>query len=207
MQNYARKFSIAIDELGVDYEVLSILDSKTHPDDGVYVKGIYLEGARFDPKSMLLTDSYPKILYDDLPIIWFKPTLQSLITTASKYKCPVYKTSARRGVLSTTGHSTNFVIAMRLPSDKPENYWITRGTRLFYSRGLCIITAGRLIYRVYSLLKGSYILAFGINSPWLSPLLYSFQSFAMGANIMCSAIPNAFTVSATCGIYDLILIL
>merc|ERR1712100_285904 len=95
--------------------------------------------------SRALTESLPKQLHCDLPVLWLRPDRKTDIEqvkgevpfgsetgTAHAYLCPVYKTSARHGTLATTGHSTNFVMLVRLPmaSSHSQEHWIKRGTAM-----------------------------------------------------------------------------
>ncbi|KAJ3359844.1 Dynein heavy chain 7, axonemal [Allomyces javanicus] len=129
LQNYARKYTVPIDELGLDFELVldpSVLDHR--PSDGVFVNGIFMEGARIDSETGLLAESHPKIWFKPIKTVDITPKIQRADGVLHEtYRCPVYKTSARRGVLSTTGHSTNYVIALRLPSTVPEKHWVLRG--------------------------------------------------------------------------------
>lgn len=64
-----------------------------------------------------------------LPVVNIIPVL-NLPENDSRYVCPLYKTAIRAGVLSTTGHSTNYIISILLPSSRQQSYWILKGTAL-----------------------------------------------------------------------------
>ncbi|XP_076842922.1 dynein axonemal heavy chain 3 [Brachyhypopomus gauderio] len=127
-QNFARKHTVPIDHIGFEFQVLKQERyMEERPGDGACVHGLFLQGARWDRDHMVIGESFPKILFDPLPVIWLKPGESSTFLHENIYVCPVYKTSARRGTLSTTGHSTNYVLSIELPSDRPQKHWINRG--------------------------------------------------------------------------------
>jgi dynein heavy chain, axonemal len=65
-----------------------------------------------------------------MPCVHMLPAEVSSFREFSHYECPLYKTSARRGILSTTGHSTNFVVDIRVPCKMPGSHWTKRGVAL-----------------------------------------------------------------------------
>jgi dynein heavy chain len=66
-----------------------------------------------------------------MPIIHFLPK-ENYERNTDDYGCPVYKTSVRAGVLNTTGQSTNFVLIVDLPTNHPPEFWVLRGTAIFF---------------------------------------------------------------------------
>jgi len=106
-----------------------------------------MEGARWDVEKHVIAESNPRELFVPMPFIHLFPRDKadvpqveglpeqytgSISGTDHVYMCPVYKTSFRQGVLSTTGHSTNFVMFIRIPmaKDYKQKHWIKRGVAM-----------------------------------------------------------------------------
>lgn len=148
LQTFARKNKIPVDTVSFDFEVLNVSwqDITTGPEDGCYIRGLYLEGASWDSTNGRLAESRPKELFSEMPgmcncfhpcsvrtVIHLKPVANRQKPLTGYYDCPVYKTLARAGTLSTTGHSTNFVLSIELPSNETQKHWIKRGVALICS--------------------------------------------------------------------------
>ena len=134
LQNYARKMTFSIDSVSFEFVVedtLTVDNTKAGPEDGCYIRGLFLEGARWDFDTHVVAESRPKELYTDMPFIWMKPAKGLKPKTEGIYTCPTYKTLTRAGTLSTTGHSTNFVMMLDIPSEHSQQHWVNRGVALF----------------------------------------------------------------------------
>jgi dynein heavy chain len=79
----------------------------------------------------VITDPKVKELYSSLPMMLLLPQADRKAPETGVYNCPVYKVVSRRGTLSTTGHSTNFVMMFEMPTMEIEDKWIRAGVAAF----------------------------------------------------------------------------
>ena len=147
LQNYARKYDVPIDALKFRFDVLPayreqlevaeaeradmLYDDRDYekPEDGVLIHGLYLDSASWDDEEEVLAEAIPGIMNPPMPIMHMLPDPEYEHEN-DRYECPLYKTAERAGTLSTTGHSTNFVIKCLLPTVNDSSHWISKGTAL-----------------------------------------------------------------------------
>ncbi|XP_042219342.1 dynein axonemal heavy chain 8-like [Homarus americanus] len=93
------------------------------PPEGVYIYGLFLEGASWDRKQGRLMESRPKVLYEPMPVVY----LYAVNTTSGKdpnlYECPMYRKPKRTD--ATYIGSIDLETTDYLPS-----HWTLRGVAL-----------------------------------------------------------------------------
>ncbi|XP_077576575.1 dynein axonemal heavy chain 5 isoform X2 [Stigmatopora nigra] len=91
------------------------------PAEGVYVYGLYLEGAGWDRRNCKLIDSKPKVLFEMMPVI--RMYAENNGTKDSRlYSCPIYKKTVRTDM--------NYIAAVDLKTILTPEHWILRGVAL-----------------------------------------------------------------------------
>ena len=84
--------------------------------------GLFLEGASLDRKTGKLVESRPKVLYEQMPVIY----IYAINTTAGKdsklYECPIYRKPARTDL--------NYIGSIDFESDIGPRHWTMRGVAL-----------------------------------------------------------------------------
>ena len=131
LQNYSRKHLIPVNKLRFKTETLKEPVEKIMkaPDDGVYIYGLYFDGADWDYDTMSLKDPKVGTSYSPCPVIHLLPC-ENFVPSPNDYLCPCYRTQIRAGILASTGLSTNFVVSVQLKCKESPNFWTLRGAAL-----------------------------------------------------------------------------
>ena len=138
-QNYARRHRVPIDTISFQFKAQKAMSEEfaaqvRRPSDGVFVHGLFLEGAAWCHDDKVLVEARARELYSEAPVIFLHPGVHPPSNTGGTYDCPVYRTTERKGVLKTTGHSSNYVIGVDLPCSGEPSHWVLRGTCMTLER-------------------------------------------------------------------------
>lgn len=131
LQTTARKNSVPIDTLSFEFQVVNMdeeeLALQGPPKEGVYIKGMFLEGAGWDAENGCLCEPQPMELIVGLPIFLFKPVENKKKTSKGIYSCPLYMYPVRTG----TRERPSFMIMMDLRAGAADpDHWVMRGTAM-----------------------------------------------------------------------------
>ncbi|CEO98004.1 hypothetical protein PBRA_006118 [Plasmodiophora brassicae] len=103
---------------------------KAPPDEGVYIHGLYIEGAAWDTKAKVLTESRPKEVVVPLPVLYVTAVTteksRATLKPGAFYSCPCYTVPKRT--------DQNFVFVVNLKTNRDPNHWTLRGVALLCSK-------------------------------------------------------------------------
>ena len=92
------------------------------PAEGVYIHGLFLEGASLDRKTGKLIEPKPKVLYDPMPVIYVYAVQSSAGKDPRMYECPIYRKPIRNTV--------TYIGSIDLETDVNPRHWTLRGVAL-----------------------------------------------------------------------------
>nr|XP_018671052.1 dynein heavy chain 5, axonemal isoform X3 [Ciona intestinalis] len=92
------------------------------PEEGVYVYGLYLEGAGWDKRGQKLVESKSKVLFELMPIIHIDAVQAGGKQESKMYGCPIYKKPSRT--------DRNFIAQVNLKTVVNPDNWVLRGVAL-----------------------------------------------------------------------------
>lgn len=132
LQTTARRNGIPIDTLSFEFNIISAAEADIPgpPKEGVYIRGLFLEGAGWDFDNSCLCEPNPMELIVPMPIVHFKPVEARKKAPKGVYSCPLYMYPVRTG----TRERPSFMINTELKCGTSEpDHWVMRGTALLLS--------------------------------------------------------------------------
>lgn len=90
--------------------------------EGVYIYGLYMDGAAWDRRNGKLTESTPKVLFSQLPVLHIFAINSTAPKDPKLYVCPIYKKPKRTDL--------TFITVVYLRTVLSPDHWILRGVAL-----------------------------------------------------------------------------
>ena len=107
--------------------------------------GLTMDGGAYDIKAQVITESTPKILYVDLPVLWVSANKFDLQRRKNKelygpqgpYPAPTYKYAVRGDGYPGNPDIKNFIfyINLKCTMEKDPLHWGLRGLAIFCNSG------------------------------------------------------------------------
>ncbi|XP_078503479.1 dynein axonemal heavy chain 8 isoform X2 [Lissotriton helveticus] len=114
----------ALDTVTLHNEVLKQTKEEitSSPAEGVYVYGLYIDGAGWDKRNGKLTESSAKVLFIMLPVVHIFAINSTSPKDPKLYTCPVYKKPRRTDL--------TYITPLWLRTVQTPDHWILRGVAL-----------------------------------------------------------------------------
>lgn len=132
LQGHSRANLIPVDQLSFEFHMEDTDDPeelKGKPEEGIYIHGLFMDGAAWNYEDECICDQDFGTMFVKAPVVNFVPWKDKKPNT-ERFSIPVYKTSVRAGTLSTTGHSTNYVLSIEVETQEAPSYWILKGAAM-----------------------------------------------------------------------------
>ena len=104
------------------YTKFSKDEIRNPPPEGVYIQGLFLEGASLDKRTGKLVESKAKILYEQMPVIYIYAINTAGGKDSKLYSSPIYRKPVRKEI--------NFIGTIDFESDINPKHWAMRGVAL-----------------------------------------------------------------------------
>lgn len=135
-QQFSRLNKLEIEKVGFKFGVSAEAEggSRKSIENGVhsqefFIYGMVIEGAMWSQRLKSLDDSTELVSeFPDVSVTACR--IAEGDGPSGLFECPLYRTTKRQGTLSSTGHSTNFVIGIKLPGRLPPSEYVLRGVGL-----------------------------------------------------------------------------
>ncbi|XP_067457869.1 dynein axonemal heavy chain 11 isoform X1 [Thunnus thynnus] len=126
LQSIARKNQWPLDKMTLTVDVTKkTKDDFGHPPrEGAYIHGLFMEGARWDTQSGVISEAVLRDLTPAMPVLYVRAVPAEEQELKNTYECPVYRTKQR---------GPTYVWTLHLRNKQPPAKWIVAGVALLLS--------------------------------------------------------------------------